>query len=163
MNHTASILLASLSLVGCGAKTDAPETALNVCAEAPSGAMTVVNAWVRPAAAGGATALYASFCNKTGAADALVSVGGPASSVELHSTSRSADGVVSMAPIKRLDLPANGSAALEPGGAHVMLIGVTDAIEEGEPLRARFTFEKAPPVEIEAVAMRDEPEAHEGH
>lgn len=163
MRDAAVAIPLCLALAACGAKENASHSAANACAGAPDGAVTVINAWMRPAPVGGTTAVYATLCNKTGAADALISVGAAASSVELHATSRTAEGVVSMAPIGRLDLPANGSAALEPGGAHAMLIGLAKAIEEGETAPARFTFEKAPPVEVEAVAMRDESDDHQGH
>lgn len=115
----------------------------DACAGAPEGELSVQSAWVRPASAGQTTtALYGVICNRTDAPQALVSVAadGVAAVVELHQTRRTADGQVSMAQIDRLDVPAKG-AALAPGGAHVMLIDLAGALEEGASANVVFNFE----------------------
>lgn len=142
----------------CGSQ----ETDRGACAAAPKGVVSVHEAWVRPAEAGGTTALYAVICNRTDRADALTAVAyADADAVELHETARSTDGVVSMAQVERLALPAGASAALAPGGAHVMLIGLEGAIEEGGRREVEFSFERADPVTISATVRRDgEEHAH---
>jgi hypothetical protein len=124
----------------------------DACAGAPEGELSVQGAWVRPATAGQTTtALYGVICNRTGAPQALVSVGadGVAAVVELHETRRTAEGQVSMAQIGRLDVPANG-ATLAPGGAHVMLIGLGGALEEGASANVVFNFESGVSIPVAA-------------
>lgn len=62
--------------------------------------------------------------------------------VELH-TMEEKDGVMSMHPVEAIDVPANGSAELKPGGFHVMFIGLTRDLNVGEQVTVTLTFEKA--------------------
>jgi Cu-Zn family superoxide dismutase len=72
----------------------------------------------------------------TGAASAA------AKRVELHRSSMK-DGVMRMAPVKALRIPAHGHAALRPGGYHVMLIGA-GGLEVGDTLELTLQFAQSP-------------------
>ena len=77
----------------------------------------------------------------------------------------SEEGVASMAPAAGgLDLPAHAETALAPGGAHIMLIGLTAPIEEGEEAAITLEFEKAEPVTLMFEARpRMDASGHQGH
>lgn len=51
--------------------------------------------------------------------------------IELHTIVRE-DGVAKMREVQQIDIPANGSVTLQPGGYHVMFIGLTQPFKEGE-------------------------------
>ena len=46
-----------------------------------------------------------------------------------------------MSAVKRLDLPAGRSVVLEPGGYHVMLMGLKAQAREGDRIPVTLTFE----------------------
>jgi hypothetical protein len=48
-----------------------------------------------------------------------------------------------MAPIDAVDVPAGGSAMLEPGGKHVMLIGLQKELATGDTFELTLNFEKS--------------------
>ncbi len=46
-------------------------------------------------------------------------------------------------------IPAGGSVVLEPGGYHLMMMGLTGALVEGETVPVTLTFEKAGAVTVD--------------
>lgn len=115
------------------------------------GGVTVTDAWARPTVGDlRVSAAYMTVANAGGEDDRLKAARTPrAKRVELHVTQMSDDGVMKMRPIKDgLPVPAGGTAILEPGGAHVMLMGLDGALAEGEDLPLTLEFEKAGGVEI---------------
>lgn len=105
------------------------------------------NAWVRAAAEGGVSAGFVTLCNGGDGADRLVAARfDGAETVELHLTAMGDDGVARMTPIEGgLALPAGEETALAPGGAHIMLIGLTAPIAEGDKAAITLEFERAGP------------------
>jgi len=94
-----------------------------------------------PAVANGAT--YMTLTNDGDTDDTLVSAGTDiAESVELHETTTQ-DGSMSMQEVDGIDIPAGDDAVLEPGGLHMMLIGVTEDLTEGDTVEVTLTFDNA--------------------
>ena len=88
----------------------------------------------RPAAA------YLTIVNDSSAAVRLVGVATPvAGRAEVHRTVEK-DGVMRMKPEDEVDVPGNGTITFEPGGLHVMLMDLQQALVRGEafPLELRF-------------------------
>jgi hypothetical protein len=54
-----------------------------------------------------------------------------------------------MTHVEALEIPAGGTVSLERGGYHVMFMGLTGKLTEGEMHKATLIFEKAGRVEIE--------------
>jgi hypothetical protein len=97
---------------------------------------------------GATSAVYMTLVNSTGQADALLSAATDAADiVELHLSSMD-DGIMRMRPVDRIDLPANGQAELVPGGYHVMLIGLTRDLNEGDMIDLTLNFEQAGALEL---------------
>jgi periplasmic copper chaperone A len=72
------------------------------------------------------------------------------SMIEFHNSSMGADGVMSMAPAPELFVvPAGGSLVLEPAGLHVMCMGLTAPLVEGETVTLDLEFEQAGTVAVE--------------
>ena len=83
-------------------------------------------------------------------ADALVSASTDvAEVVEIHESIME-DDVMKMRPVEKIDVPAGGSAMLEPGGLHVMLINLQQQLEPGSKISLTLNFEKSGPMTIEA-------------
>jgi copper(I)-binding protein len=86
----------------------------------------------------------------TGAADRLIKAQADvAETVELHTVIEE-NGVMQMRPVPGIDVPANGSVQLKPGGFHVMLIGVNRVLIPGDKITVKLTFEKAGEREVQA-------------
>jgi copper(I)-binding protein len=111
----------------------------------------VSDAWARPTIGEGkVTAAYMTIANKGQDGDLLKSARTPkAKAVELHETSMSADGVMQMRKVEEpVPIEAGASLALKPGGMHLMLLGLEDALKAGENLILTLDFAKAGPIEV---------------
>ncbi len=70
----------------------------------------------------------------------LVSVTSPvAIRAEMHE-SMSTGGMMSMAPLRTVTLPAGGTVEFKPGGKHVMLYYVNPGVKPGWTMDLRYTF-----------------------
>ncbi len=146
-----SPVYAAMLAFGCGENTqNIQHIAAAETSQCQANGISVSDAWMRPVRAGQPTsAAYFKLCNGGDLDDALVAVSfASAGAAELHVTSMGADGVSSMARATEVSLPAGEAAMLEPGGAHIMLIGFTEAIEPGEKPLLRLEFRNAPPLDI---------------
>jgi hypothetical protein len=130
----------------CGDDNDSPgkgggTTAAPSTAPAKAGTLEISGAFARETT-NDVSAVYFTVKN-AGAADRLTKASASvASRVELHETVR--DGAnAKMQPVAGIDIPATGVAKLEPGGYHVMLLGVSAPIRAGTTIDVELTFEKA--------------------
>ena len=114
-------------------------------------AMHVVGAWARPAAAGMPnSAAYGLLLNLTDADDVLASASSSvAEAVELHEMTMGDNDVMQMRPIEGgIPVPAGGTALLQPGGLHVMLIGLTQELAAGTTMDLTLTFAENGDIEL---------------
>jgi periplasmic copper chaperone A len=84
---------------------------------------------------------------------------------ELH-RSAEADGVMTMTPVPEgFAIDGSGTIALERGGAHVMLLGLTRPLADGDLVTLTLTFERAGEVVVEVPVNPDDVagEDHSGH
>ena len=73
----------------------------------------------------------------------LLSVATPvAKDVQIHEMTMKND-VMSMGPVKFVELPAGKAVKLDPNGYHVMLMGLTGQLKEGESVPLTLTVENA--------------------
>jgi copper(I)-binding protein len=101
----------------------------------------------------------------SGAADRLIGAASPAAArVELHVTTKQGD-VMRMREVKAYDIPAGGSFALEPGGAHLMLVDLKAPLKEGARVPMTLRFERAGEVKTELAvrALGSTAHGHKGH
>lgn len=106
----------------------------------------VVGTWARPSIAGmPMSAAYGLLVNLTDADETLVSATTAASEVvELHEMLMGDNDVMQMRPVEGgIVIPAGGTAWLKPGGLHIMLIGLTEALEAEATLDLTLTFENS--------------------
>jgi len=69
-----------------------------------------------------------------------------------------------MRPVPAIDLPAGQEVQFRPGGLHIMLIGLTAPLRQGEQVPVTLVFERAGEVEvllrIEAAGARGPGHGH---
>ncbi len=88
--------------------------------------------------------------HNNGPAVAVVAAESPvAEIVELH-THVHDNGVMRMRKIDRIELPAGGEVTLQPGGLHVMLLGLKQDLNEGERISVTLKFSDGSSKTIEA-------------
>ncbi|MFY9240464.1 MAG: copper chaperone PCu(A)C [Roseovarius sp.] len=127
--------------------------ALAACVAMPAFAtdIKVMDAYARSASPGAVTGAAFMHVTNTGAAeDRLIAVASPAAEkVELHTHEEDANGVMRMLHVEEgFALPAGETLILERGGKHVMLIGLTAPLAQGEMVPITLTFEQAGDIEI---------------
>ncbi|MFX0544091.1 copper chaperone PCu(A)C [Roseovarius sp. S1116L3] len=107
--------------------------------------ITVEDAYARSASPTAKTgAAFMQIVNH-GAEDRLLGASSPAADlVQLHTHIESGDGVMKMTHVEEgFELPAEGTIAMQRGGKHVMLMGLTAPLVQGESVPITLTFEKA--------------------
>lgn len=141
MTRTSLLAFALLTLVACspGGGSGEPATVQTsdaICRPTPVGRQM--------------TGCYLTLTTPT--ADRLVSASSPdANMVQIHE-SRIEGGMMMMAELRDgLPLPAGETVALEPGGNHLMLMGVKEPLVAGDTVALTLTFESSPPLEIIAT------------
>jgi len=115
--------------------------ALGLClAQSAHAQVTVSQAWVRATVPGQKVA--AAYMELTSAKEAtLVSAASPLAEVtEVHEM-RMEDGVMKMRAAERIALPAGKTVRLEPGGYHVMLMGLPKPLKAGDTVPITLTVE----------------------
>jgi len=102
--------------------------------------VAVMDPWVRGTVP--AQKSTGAFMQLKSASDvALVAASSPAAGiVEIHEMKMDG-GVMRMAAVKRVDLPAGKTVELSPGGYHVMLMDLKAPLKEGEQVPVTLTFE----------------------
>lgn len=126
---------------------------ISLASDVRAGTLWVEHPWARATAGQAANgAAYLTVVNQ-GGADRLVSVSSSvATTVELH-THLHEDGVMRMRSVSNVDIPAGGRVVLEPGGYHIMLIGLKGPLKEGRRIPLTLVFEKAGSMDVEAVVL----------
>jgi periplasmic copper chaperone A len=110
----------------------------------------VVDVWSRAMPAGGTGVVYLTVTDQ-GAPDTLTGAASPvAASAELHETIDD-NGVMKMRPVASLPVGPGKPIKLAPGGYHIMLVGLKQALVAGTSFPVTLTFAKAG--KITATAM----------
>ena len=126
---------------------------LSACVESapPRPDIQVEDAWVRAVAGPNVnTAAYMTLSNVGNAPDRLSGARSEiARMTGLHRTTIDDEGLARMGEVDGLDLPAGGTAQLEPGGFHVMLMGVGSLVE-GDTVEITLLLEVHGPLDIVA-------------
>ncbi|MCE9665890.1 copper chaperone PCu(A)C [Halomonas sp. M5N1S17] len=126
-----------------------------VTSPALADAVSIDQAQVRAVPPGSETSAAFMTLHNSGDEDiALVGASSPAAEVvELHDHT-DVDGVMQMRQVDHVPVPAGGSAALAPGGLHMMLIKLTSPLVEGEPVELTLTFDNGESQVVEAPVSR---------
>lgn len=98
-----------------------------------------------------AGAVFVTLRNDGAKDDALLGVeSGDSARAELH-THIHQNGKMMMRPVEQIAVPAGGEAKLQPGGDHIMLMGLKAALQADHPYKLVLIFRDAGRVPIEFV------------
>jgi len=59
-----------------------------------------------------------------------------------------------MRQVKQIDLPAQGTTTLKPGGLHVMFLGLKSELSSGQPVPVTLIFEDGSQTTIQAPVRK---------
>ncbi len=134
-----TLLLASL-LTACG-----------------GGGLIVKDAWARSSPMNAEMgAVYFTVMNRTGQDDVLTGVStSVAGMAEIHQSVMESD-VMKMQPVPggRVEVPNGGTVTFEPGGLHVMLMGLKEPLKAGDTFEIVLHFERFGDVRVQ-VEVRE--------
>lgn len=118
------------------------------------GQLKIENPYARATAPGQKAAGGFMKIENKGAADQLIAASSPvAGEMQLHTMTMDGN-VMKMREVKAIDVPANGSVELKPGGLHLMFMDIKSPLKAGEAVPVKLKFQKAGEVEIK-VPVRE--------
>ena len=119
------------------------------------GSISIDHPWSRATVAGIPNgAAYFVLKNNGDADDRLLSASSPvANKAELHTHLKDGE-VMRMRQVDDVVVPAGGSATFEPGGLHVMLMGLKAPLEQGSSFPLTLVFDKAGSVSVDVTVDR---------
>jgi periplasmic copper chaperone A len=115
----------------------------------PMGSITVDNDWARESTPQGVTAVYMVLILVADESDRLVGAqSSAADSVEIHET-RIENGIAKMRHLDDLDIEPETPVVFEPGGLHLMVIGLKHPLKSGDSLPLVLQFAHAGKLTLE--------------
>ncbi|MFF3443329.1 copper chaperone PCu(A)C [Streptosporangium sp. NPDC002721] len=160
----AGVLIAAVMVLGaCGSQGGtAPATAPSAAAPASSAAtpstaavaaagLTITDPWVKTAKKG-MSAAFGTLVNNTDAEVTVVSGVSPLSpKIELHEVVDSKGKMIMRPKEGGIVIPARGTHHLQPGGDHIMLMGLTEPVKPGAQIPFTLTLKDGKTMEFTAV------------
>ena len=127
---------------------------LSGCAAPATEGVEVRDAWARSAAQAGNGAVY--FVIRSSAADEILRVSSDvAEAVEMHASTMNGD-VMEMHQLESVPLSAGEPVTFEPGGLHIMLIGLKQDLKAGDEIEITLHFKNYQDLPV-IVPVRDTP------
>jgi len=109
------------------------------------------------------TAAFMDIHNPGDEARALISATSPAAkTVELH-THTNVDGVMQMRQVEKIDLPANSTTHLQPGGLHIMLIGLKTSLKMDDQVQVNLKMDDGSLIELSLPVRKVANQNMKGH
>jgi periplasmic copper chaperone A len=112
----------------------------------------LIQPWVRVTPGQRTGALYLTLHNGGRESDRLVSVLTPMARADLHSSVEQ-DNVVRMQKIDAIELSPGGSVPLQPGGLHIMLVGLDPNVKPGMSMPVTLRFQRAGDIVINVPVL----------
>ena len=125
---------------------------LAACSSAKPEVLEAREAWGRssPASTQNA-AFYLTLENTMGTDDQLIGAEmAICDRVELHETTIDDQSVMRMGHIGQIDIAGGVTVRFEPGGLHLMCIGLKEELKVGEKIPIRLSFAKSDAIQVEA-------------
>ncbi|HEX7707823.1 MAG TPA: copper chaperone PCu(A)C [Thermoanaerobaculia bacterium] len=131
-------------------------------ANAAAAQVSIGAAWIRePNPARDLTAGFMSLTNHGDKEVSLVrAVSDAAKVVELHEM-QMADGMMKMRQVERIAIAPKTTVKLEPGGLHLMLIGLSGPLADGDTVAMTLEFDDGTQAVIEAQVRKPEAAKHD--
>ena len=135
---------------------------LSGCAAPGPEGMDVREAWARPATQGGNGAVYFTIENQSSESEEMIGVTSDiAEAEEIHESRMNGD-VMEMHHLESVPLEPGAEVKFEPGGLHVMLIGLKQDLQAGDEIEITLHFKKHPDLPV-SVPIQDTSASPENH
>lgn len=127
----------------------------------PAPAIAQIDGVATTAQRGSSGAIYLALVND-GGGDHLTSASTTGATRTVLHTTEQRDGLTIMAKEEERPIAAQGTTVLGPGGSHVMLNGLTVALEPGDLVEVTLVFERSGPrtISVPVVAHTDLPDEY---
>lgn len=120
--------------------------------QSSAGEIRAHEVWANPAMKGGNGAVYLLLHNHSSQADELIGAASAvAQMVELHKSEVNDQGVMMMMKQDSIALPANGEIQFQPGGYHIMLMGLNRDLKEGDTFQVTLKFKQHPDLVLDVT------------
>jgi len=142
------IFICVLSLVGCGLPGNASSQPSQIAVE---------DAWARPTvgltnAVGG---VYLVIENM-GGPDKLTGISGDVAAMSSVHETKDNNGMMQMNEVQGgLEIPANSTVTLKPGGLHIMMMDMKQELKAGDTFKLTLKFQSGKDIPVD-VTVRDE-------
>ncbi|TYB50415.1 copper chaperone PCu(A)C [Nonomuraea sp. PA05] len=155
VRHALVLASAVVTLTACGGSAASPEpaatTSATASAAATTAALTITDPWVKTTKEG-MTAAFGTLVNGTDAPVTITSGASPLSPViELHEVVEDGGKMVMRPKEGGFVVPARGTHQLQPGGDHIMLMGVTEEVKPGARIAFTLQVKDGEPLEFTAI------------
>lgn len=115
--------------------------------------LRIESAWARPSTPGIPSAVYLIIVNGGQKPDRLTGVQTDIATAEIHRSQLNGD-VVKMVPVPEgIEIPAYGKIEIQPGGYHIMLVGLKRDLKPGDEFEITLAFEKSAPVTVKVTVQ----------
>ena len=169
LNRMWIVPVAALALASCGGGGSAEDEMLDDGSmtgdtvllddgiDDAAAAVTVEDAWARTSPMSADTgAIYAIFTSEVDDAILYADVDfSVAMAAEVHETTMASDGSMGMQMVESVPLPAGQPVAFEPGGFHIMLMGLVEPLVAGSVISVTLTLESGNLVTFDAEVRED--------
>lgn len=144
MRRVAYLIAVLVLAFGIGGATQAQTPAAN--------AIVVEQAWARATPRGAKTgAAYMTLVNNGTSADRLLGATTPlADKIEFHRETKD-DGVSRMRAVPDVEVQPGAKVVFRPGEIHMMMVGLTQPLTEGQSLPLTLQFERARSIVVTAA------------
>ncbi len=159
---TAGMLAVGIGVTACGGEAPKPTptatpsptataTSTPTAAPTPAAALLLTDVWARatPGLPDENSAVYALVENPQAKADRIISASVPATvakRVELHTTVQE-NGMMQMKPVEGYEIASKGTLKLQPGGNHIMLLGLAKQLKVGDTFTVTIKLQSGATVE----------------
>lgn len=126
---------------------------LSATAAADSG-IKIEKAWARATMGAGVTGVvYLTVINDGPAADRLLGVSTPVATTAGMHVMVMEGSVMQMRPVDALDVKPGDRIQFKPGGLHIMLTNLKEALKQGDRFPLALAFQKAGTVDVEVKVL----------
>ncbi|MEV0999534.1 copper chaperone PCu(A)C [Nonomuraea sp. NPDC050202] len=160
VRHALVLASAVVALTACAGSTSPDPAATTTAtaaaaaspsATAPAAALTITDPWVKTTKKG-MTAAFGTLVNNTDAPVTITSGTSPLSpTIELHEVVENGGKMVMRPKEGGFVVPARGTHQLQPGGDHIMLMGVTEEVKPGARIPFTLQVQGGEPLEFTAI------------
>ncbi|MGD1935501.1 MAG: copper chaperone PCu(A)C [Candidatus Phaeomarinobacter sp.] len=127
--------------------------ALAACSDGGASDITVEEPFARETIGVSTTGAAYLVIRNEGGADRLIAAATPAAvTAELHTHEKDGE-IMRMRMVDAIDVPANDTVTLEPGGLHIMLFEIMEPLKDGGSFPMTLTFEKAGDISVDVTVV----------